>query len=60
MIDVHPSSSPDHTPADLTVADSVTSGLGWPTSLATETSIDVSRETIMPPAGLGWPEGRAS
>ena len=56
MIDVHPSSSPDHTPADLTVADSVTSGLGWPTSLATETSIDVSRETSMAPAGLGWPE----
>lgn len=56
MIDVHPSSSPDHMSADLTVADSVTSGLGWPTSLATETSIDVSRETSMTPAGLGWPE----
>ena len=56
MTDVHPSPSPDHPPADLTATDSLTSGLGWPTSLATATGIDVSRETSMTPAGLGWPE----
>lgn len=56
MTDVHPSPSPDHLPAELIATHSQTSGLGWPTSLATETSIDVSRETSMTPAGLGWPE----
>ncbi len=56
MTDVHPSPSPDHTPANLITTNSPTSGLGWPTPLATETSIDVSRETLMTPAGLGWPE----
>jgi hypothetical protein len=56
MIDVHPSPSPGHTPTNLTAPSPETSGLGWPTSMATETSIDVSRETSMIPAGLGWPE----
>ena len=56
MTDVHLTPSPDDTTADQTGADSVTGGLGWPTSLASETSIDVSRETSMIPAGLGWPE----
>jgi len=56
MRDVHPSPSPDHTPTNPTIATPAMSGLGWPTSPATETSIDVSRETSMIPAGLGWPE----
>jgi hypothetical protein len=54
MTDVHPSPSPDHTSPNPMSADPITSGLGWPT--ASETSIDVSRETSMTPAGLGWPE----
>jgi hypothetical protein len=53
MTDVHPSPSPDHTSPNQIPADSAASGLGWPTT--TETSIDVSRETSMTPAGLGWP-----
>jgi hypothetical protein len=28
-------------------------GLGWPDSHAVD--IDVSRETTMPPSGVGWP-----
>jgi hypothetical protein len=54
MTDVHLSPSPDHTSPNPTAAGPTASGLGWPTT--TTTSIDVSRETSMTPAGLGWPE----
>ena len=56
MTDVHPSPSPDHTPIHQTSVDTGASGLGWPTSFATDISIEVSRETSMITAGLGWPE----
>ena len=42
---------PDQGTSPLTM-----SGLGWPTAIGTETSIDVSRETSMERADLGWPE----
>ena len=51
MIDVHlpPSTEPSMTSPPI-------SDLGWPMGQSLETSIDVSRETSMEPADLGWPE----
>lgn len=51
MTDVHlpPPNEQASTPA-------MSSGLGWPSSHGLDTTIDVSRETSMERAGLGWPE----
>lgn len=51
MTDVHlpPSNEQAPTPPML-------SGLGWPSGHGLDTTIDVSRETSMERADLGWPE----
>lgn len=51
MTDVQLPLSPQYDTAPPT-----SSGLGWPTAHGLETSIDVSRETSMERADLGWPE----
>jgi hypothetical protein len=51
MTDVQPLPSPQQDTTSPT-----SSGLGWPMAHGLETSIDVSRETSMERADLGWPE----
>lgn len=51
MTDVQPPTPPDQGTTSRTP-----SGLGWPMGHVPETSIDVSRETSMIQADVGWPE----
>ena len=53
MTDVHPLTSTQVTPTESAPSPS---GLGWPVVVAAEVSIEVSRETSMVTADLGWPE----